>query len=480
MNYTRKFSIVIIVFTILSFVYIDYAPDTTPMYRSNQLKQNISQTDNVKRIDYVDDAGVIRFASDVGYATKAITKAEDCEIEEYYDENGIKVSRYSGYYGIKKTYDEEGNIKRIIYLDESEKPLSVTLGYSMEEYEYDDKGRIATTKYLDTNGNPVRTNLYGYGIIYEYNDEGKITRKTYTDDNGIPVMTGQGYASLTKSYSVQETVDKGKTEEEYYFDEQGEPVSLSLGQYGIRKMYDDNGQATEITYLNADGKPIVTNRGYTKIIRQLYADGNIAIEQYYDINGAPYQMPEGQYGYKNIGGEITYLDSNGNDKYNIKNTLHNQSKLVVAAALILVIVSGMVSQKWNYMILLLYIGTIAYLTLLYREKGDSGILWEPFWSYRKAFYDSYTRSEILKNIWLFIPLGAIAFRLFQTKRSIFFIVALSIIIEMIQAVTNTGLCELDDVISNSLGGVIGYSIGKNISYVIDIIRSKLQRRISEN
>ena len=107
---------IVAVFIILSFVYIDVTPDTSPMYRSNQLKQNISQIENIRRIDYVDHTGIIRFASDVGYATKSITKADDSETEEYYDENGVKVSRYSGYYGIKKEYDQ--NVDRGITIQQ--------------------------------------------------------------------------------------------------------------------------------------------------------------------------------------------------------------------------------------------------------------------------------------------------------------------------------------------------------------------------
>lgn len=480
---TRKISIVIIVaFIILSFVYIDYTPDATPMYRSNQLKQNISHKKNVKQIDYVDDAGIIRFASDVGYATKIVTKEEDCEIEEYYDESGLRVCRYSGYYGIKRTYDKKGNIKRVIYLDEKKNPISITLGYAMEEYEYDDKGKNIVTKYLNVTGDPIETNLYGYGVTYEYDDEGNLKRKTYVDNKGIPMITGQGYASLTKSYSLPETGDEYEIEEEYYYDEQGNPVSLSLGQNGIRKLYDDNGQTMEITYLNANGEPIVTNKGYTKIIRLLYANGNIAREQYYDINDAPYQMPEGQYGYINMGGKRVYLDINGNEKYNVKNSLHNQSKLAVIAALIVVLASEIVSKKWNCLLLFIYICIIAYLTLLFRENGNSGILLEPLWSYRKALYDSVTRSEILKNIWLFVPLGAILFRLFPTKKIVLIVVALSAIIEMIQFITGIGLCELDDVISNGLGGVAGYCMSENVSYVISTIhlKTKSQRKIIEN
>lgn len=62
--------------------------------------------------------------------------------------------------------------------------------------------------------------------------------------------------------------------------------------------------------------------------------------------------------------------------------------------------------------------------------------------------------EILNNIWLFIPLGAILMKPIGW-RGIIACIVLSCIIEVVQYFTGFGLAEFDDNISNGLGGAIG-------------------------
>ena len=67
-------------------------------------------------------------------------------------------------------------------------------------------------------------------------------------------------------------------------------------------------------------------------------------------------------------------------------------------------------------------------------------------------------TEILQNIWLFVPLGAIIRAL--TRKKIFLLApfVFSVVIELIQLVFGLGLFEFDDIISNTLGGLLGYLI----------------------
>lgn len=123
---------------------------------------------------------------------------------------------------------------------------------------------------------------------------------------------------------------------------------------------------------------------------------------------------------------------------------------------------------------IIYLFLILYTTVFRREAGSEyQINLIPFWSigaikegYIETFY------EKIYNILLFVPLGAIV-SCYRFKVSIFkqFIyVALfgacsSIIIEFIQLITKTGMCETDDVICNTIGTMIGAGlilIGKKI------------------
>ena len=63
--------------------------------------------------------------------------------------------------------------------------------------------------------------------------------------------------------------------------------------------------------------------------------------------------------------------------------------------------------------------------------------------------------EILNNIWLFVPLGAIVYRLYPKWRATLVPVVISVAVEAMQYLMSVGVREIDDVISNGMGGVVG-------------------------
>lgn len=131
----------------------------------------------------------------------------------------------------------------------------------------------------------------------------------------------------------------------------------------------------------------------------------------------------------------------------------------IAIVGIIFLFSALISKASNKRLLILYIAVILYLTLLNRDVSHKRINLNFFWSYRFLFHDEYLRLEILNNILLFIPLGIILAQIYPTWKTIFIPFFLSIGIELIQYVSARGLLEVDDVISNSLGGLIGWAAG---------------------
>lgn len=121
------------------------------------------------------------------------------------------------------------------------------------------------------------------------------------------------------------------------------------------------------------------------------------------------------------------------------------------------ILFSMVSNRSiNKGYLILYLIFLIYITLACRTpKNNRGAWLQIFHTYREFFSNTYLRREILNNIFLFIPLGAILFRLRSKRSTLLIIVLLSSAIELLQLITQRGLFETDDIISNSLGGFIG-------------------------
>lgn len=136
---------------------------------------------------------------------------------------------------------------------------------------------------------------------------------------------------------------------------------------------------------------------------------------------------------------------------------HQLWLLAIIAALFLI--SVFIGRENNKKLLVLYILVILYLTLLNRNTGKKQINLRLFWSYRFLLNNDYLRREILNNVLLFIPLGAILSQIRPVWRTALIPVLISMVVELLQYITARGLLETDDIISNSLGGLIGVTAG---------------------
>ena len=92
-------------------------------------------------------------------------------------------------------------------------------------------------------------------------------------------------------------------------------------------------------------------------------------------------------------------------------------------------------------------------TVLAREAGDKGRYHlDLFWSYKEAF--TQLRSQIAANILMFVPIGV----LMGIEKSLVYAVCgfvFSCFIEIAQLITHRGLFELDDILNNTIGLMIG-------------------------
>lgn len=448
--------ILIIAFIALSvLLLIPYSSREIPQNRAGSLSKKVTKEGNTERTDYMDKNGTITMAADIGYATVIATNEDNRRTEHFYDEKGEPVSRYPGYYALLREYDEQGRNYHTAYLDINDMPVMTKEGYSDKYLTYYEDGKKKTEKYYDPSGNPACTSNYGYGLLNEYDENGRVIKITYLNEKDEPMCTRLGYAIAARNLYNTEGKENGKVESEFYFDEKGEPTALSLGQYGVHKEYDDNGQEAVLTYLDQNGNPIVTSKGYTTVRKTYHANNYTATERYFDLDGKPFSMADGQYGVKRGDNQISYLDQNGKEAFNLRRFLYNHTWVIIPGAILIIVLSAMIDRKWNILLLVVYLAVIAYLTIFFRENGEAKAT-EFLAYFRKIFTDSEARLDIFRNIWLFIPLGAILYRLYPKKVALFIPIVLSVAIEGIQFFTGKGFCELDDVISNGVGGGIGY------------------------
>lgn len=432
---------------------------TDEQYRSTSLKEVVSQSGNVERIDYFNKEGTITEAADKNYATCIKTTNGISVLEEFFDAKGEPAKQPSGYYAILREFDENEHNYRITYLGRNHEPITITAGYSICLRQFNQDGLLVKEQYLDVDGNPTKTDLYGYGCLRNYDENGRVVLVTYINENGEPVVTRLGYATLRRTFYGEGSF-AGKVENEFYFDAYEQPIALSHGEYGAHKEYDEYGREIGITYLAVDGNPMVTKDGYTTVKRTFYPNDTIRTEMYFDVVGNPVALSQGQYGELRKDGKVSFLTADGKELFNLKNYLYEHTSLVVVTGLFIVLISLICGRGLNFVLLVVFIGFIIYITLMNRTTtGKLNTELQPFWSYRQILTSPVLRLEILNNIWLFVPLGTILYKLHPKIWVMLLPIMFSVIIETIQLFTGIGLAEIDDMISNGLGGAIGYGIG---------------------
>lgn len=125
---------------------------------------------------------------------------------------------------------------------------------------------------------------------------------------------------------------------------------------------------------------------------------------------------------------------------------------------------------------LIYVGFILLVTLFIREIGSGGKLaWTPFWSWKMVLqlHNLWLLWQILLNILLFVPLGALLAlnRGLSAKVTVLMGFGLSLCIELCQLVFRLGLFEWDDILHNGVGCALGMAVMRICKYIMQRARS---------
>ena len=155
-------------------------------------------------------------------------------------------------------------------------------------------------------------------------------------------------------------------------------------------------------------------------------------------------------------------------------TITRVTLIVLGAALILPLLatslsrcSARLDRAVRVTVFGIYLLANLYETILFRVAApEPNMELEPLWSYREAFQiadhleiTSYALfEEIILNILLYIPFGYLlpfTFPKLKPLPVLWICAGCSLFTEMTQLVFHIGLCELDDLINNSLGAGIG-------------------------
>ena len=152
------------------------------------------------------------------------------------------------------------------------------------------------------------------------------------------------------------------------------------------------------------------------------------------------------------------------------------SFLILAMVLALPVISHMLRKRpvalkyANWLILGVYLFANLYLTILSRPaRIYHHMMLTPFWSYAGAVTRAELREEILLNIILYIPFGYLMHYAFPKMKWWAVVCAgflLSGFTEAVQLFFKLGLCEVDDLISNTLGTLVGVGLYKGYKRLV--------------
>lgn len=111
-----------------------------------------------------------------------------------------------------------------------------------------------------------------------------------------------------------------------------------------------------------------------------------------------------------------------------------------------------------------YVFLVLSITVFSRGHTDFDLnIIPPFWAYKTILAGDIRAheliAEIIMNVLMLAPLGFLA-PFITEKHPILIGVGCSVVIELIQLVTKKGYFEIDDIIHNTIGILIGFAIYK--------------------
>lgn len=367
-------------------------------------------------------------------------------------------------YNLEKRKTESEEYTRIDYVDKNDViTLAIDKNYATLLKTKDSSGNYVLEECFDEKGVPS-VMLGRYSIVRkEYDKDGNPIKMEYFDQWMNPVIRSGGYSVVLYTYNKD-----GKVETEMFFDEEMQPILSTMNRYGIKHEYTEDGKEAVIKSLDADGK-LMTNTDNYVIVKKSYSPNGVLLTvMYYDENENPFRLNSGAYGYLYENGKTICLDADGKKCFSLSYFLRHSKMSVILAGIILLLLILHPSRRINLLLLVAYAGFILYMTILDRTLQYNAL----YLTLPLNAYLFFTSNETMMNIWLFIPLGAILYKLFRMWEIITIPVVVTLVIETLQIVHGIGAFEVTDLIANSMGGMLGIAG----CYALEPIAMKIYKR----
>ena len=226
------------------------------------------------------------------------------------DENGIAITRLE--------FDARGNLREAQFFGLDGQPKNKRdEGAAVIRYQYDERGNLVEQSFFGPDQRPVDSRKEKAALVkYKYDEQGRLVEKDYCGGSG-KLKKGKNGVSMEKTVYN----DQGQALEISFLDAGSRPIDNKKYQAAkLISKFDASGNIIEQKYLNKDGK--LRGPQYVPVYRMKYdAQANLVELAFYGKNDQPVEPRKEKvavvrFSYDNLGGigEVGFYDKKGNLK----------------------------------------------------------------------------------------------------------------------------------------------------------------------
>lgn len=198
-----------------------------------------------------------------------------------------------------REYDARGNKIKFSYYDDKDKLVMTNEGVAVTCYEYDENGNEIARSFYNEKGKPCVLNRFCARWEFAYDDQGNCISERYKNTDG-KLMLVNGVAGYNRSFDA-----RGNKQNGYPIGLNG---SLAVGKFDERMKYDDRDNVIELSYFNAKGIPTVCESGFHKLLMKYNSNNQCVQDEFYGTNGLLCNVKN-----KNFAVIKTEFDERGNE-----------------------------------------------------------------------------------------------------------------------------------------------------------------------
>lgn len=233
----------------------------------------------------------------------------------------LKVTRAAaagdGVASISYEFDESGNEINRYFYDEFGKPMNGNNGYHKVGYWYNAQNMLVAEEYFDKSLNPVNDRYRIHRYSYVRDNKGRVIQEAFFDKFNQPTKDPSDEVYMRK-YKYD---DFGRDISTSFWRDEFNPMPRWDGYYSFINVYNEEGQITEMTYLDQNGNLFKSTSGYSREVRRYNSDARLAERKWFDgatpstlTNALASGYHAVRYSYDGHGrvSSLSYYDGSGN------------------------------------------------------------------------------------------------------------------------------------------------------------------------